>query len=61
MLERIYNEFVGDEYTEGVIHKVQKNTKKLNQHDLYFKIGIGIIVVLSFLFTFIESAKCVVK
>ena len=57
MLERIYNEIVGDEYTEGLIPQVKKNTDKIKLHDLYFKIIIGIFTILSFVFVFISNIK----
>jgi len=37
MLKRIYDELVGDEFTEGIIPRVRKNTKKINTHEMYFK------------------------
>ena len=61
MLERIYNEVVGDEFTEGIIPQVKKNTEKIKQHDIYFRVVIVVFIVLSFLFAFSESLKHFVK
>jgi hypothetical protein len=61
MLERIYNEVVGDEFTEGIIPQVKKNTEKIKQHDFYFRVVIAVFLVLSFLFVFFENIKCFAK
>jgi len=55
MIERIYSEIVGDEYTEGLIPKVNRNTEKIKQHDLYFKIIIGTFSVISAVLIFWDN------
>jgi hypothetical protein len=61
MLERIYNEVVGDEFTEGIIPQVKKNTEKIKQHEIYFRVVVAVFFVLSFLFAFFESIKSFAK
>lgn len=46
MIERIYNEVVGDEYTEGLIPKVNKIERKVESLDLKYKIMVGVFAVL---------------
>lgn len=59
MLERIYREIIGDEYTEGLIPEVKRHSKeieqhasRLNQHDNYFKVMIicvsGLFMIAAF-------------
>ena len=57
MIERIYSEIVGDEYTEGLIPKVNRNTEKIKQHDTYFKVIILLFSTISALFLFWENLK----
>lgn len=47
MIERIYNELVGDEYTEGLIPKVERMDKKLENHSILFRVVIGLFIALS--------------
>jgi|CEGF01.1.fsa_nt_gi hypothetical protein len=46
MIERIYNEVVGDEYTEGLIPKVNKIEKDVYNLNVKYKIVIGVIAFL---------------
>ena len=52
MLQRIYDELVGDEFTEGIIPKVRKNTEKISRHEMYFRGlfigGTGISLIITF-------------
>ena len=61
MIERIYNEIVGDEYTEGLIPKVTRNTEKIRQHDIYFKVVIGLFSLISGLLIFWDSFQKIIK
>lgn len=55
MIERIYREIVGDEYTEGLIPKVNKNTQKIEQHDIYFKVILALGALITTVVVFLES------
>jgi hypothetical protein len=57
MLECICKELTRDEFMEGLISKVRENTKKIRIHDNYFKIIVGIIVVLTAIFALVESLR----
>jgi hypothetical protein len=57
MIERIYSEIVGDEYTKGLIPKVNRNTEKIKQHDTYFKVIILLFSTISALFLFWDNLK----
>lgn len=47
MIERIYNEVVGDEFTEGLIPKVNKIERDVNNLNLKYKIVIGVFAILA--------------
>lgn len=61
MIERIYSELVGDEYTEGIISKVNRNAERLEKHEGYFKIILGLAAVMSGIAIFFESIKNLFK
>ena len=46
MIERIYNEVVGDEFTEGLIPKVNKIESKVENLDIKYRIVLGVFIVL---------------
>ena len=46
MIERIYNEVVGDEFTEGLIPKVNEIETKVENLNLKYKIMVGVFAVL---------------
>lgn len=52
MLERIYDEVVGDKFTEGLIPKVSRIEKKVNTHEIMIRAVIGVFLVFSALVTF---------
>jgi hypothetical protein len=57
MIERIYSEIVGDEFTDGLIPKVDKLSKKVDKHENYIKIGAGLFLVITSIFAFFEQIK----
>lgn len=60
MVERIYNELVGDEFTEGVIPKVNRIDKKVRTHTVLFRIVIGVATAIGFLLTvFVDLSKLI--
>ena len=61
MIERIYSEIVGDEYTQGLIPKVDNLCKKVNKHETYIKIGAGLFLVITSVLAFFEQIKEIFK
>jgi hypothetical protein len=61
MIERIYSEIVGDEYTEGLIPKVNRNTQKLEKHEIYFRVVFGLFTLISGLVIFLDTIKTFFK
>jgi hypothetical protein len=57
-IDEIHKALVGsDLHPEGLICKVEKMAKKVDYHDLLFKIGAGIIAVLTGLIAFWNDLK----
>lgn len=52
MIERIYDELVGDKFTEGIIPKVKRLEKTVDKHDVALKIISGVIILITSLVTF---------
>jgi len=61
MIERIYSEVVGDEYTEGLIPKFQRIEKKVNRHDFLISVVIGLFVVIASIVAFVKDVFDVFK
>ena len=57
MIERIYSEIVGDEYTPGLIPRVDRLEKKVDNQDIKFKVGAGIVTILTTILLFFEQIK----
>jgi hypothetical protein len=61
MIERIYSEIVGDEYTDGLIPRVDRLEKKVDNQDIKFKVGAGLIAAISTIVLFFEQIKELLK
>ena len=58
MIEDIHDALVGNDYNdEGLIKKVSKIECKVDRHDLFFKIGAGIVAVLTGVVAFWNDIK----